>query len=1240
MTVSKAYSGLRFSGCMHPAVRRVLFFSVFALSLSGYVPVRSQELPEYDEIAVFLEIPRIGGWEIEALIKDEELYLPITSLFDFLKIRNEASPGFESIKGFFINPEAEFLISRNEGVIDYQGVKHELGKGDLIRTESNLYLKSAWFGRIFGLDCKFNFRSLSVTVSSKLELPLIREMRLEEMRRNLTSLRGDVIADTSIGRTYPAFRFGMADWSALASQEINGRSDVRLNLNLGAMVAGGEATANLYYNSAEEFSEKQQYYRWRYVNNDFAPLRQIMAGKITTNSVSSIFNPVLGVQLTNTPTTYRRSFGTYTLSDRTEPGWIVELYVNNVLVNYVKADASGFFTFEVPLVYGNSMVRLKFYGPWGEERTREQNIVIPYNFLPENTLEYTVSAGMVEDTLHSIFSRGIVNYGLTRGITVGAGAEYLSSLSAQPMMPFFMTSLRLSNNLLLSGEYTHGVRAKGTLSYRLPSNMQLDLNYTWYDKEQKAIFYNYREERKATLSIPLRIGKANTYQRISLYQIVLPSTRYTTGEWMISGSLFGINTNLTTYVLMLKEVKPYVYSNLSMSFRLPGGFLLMPQVQYGYTENRFYSARARIEKHLLKNAHLNMSFEKNFRNNVTLAEAGFRYDFAFAQTGASVRQTNRQTSFVQYARGSIINDRKTKYLGTDNRTNVGRGGISIVPFLDLNSNGKKDYDEPKAYGLNVRTNSGRIVKSDRDTTIRILGLEPYINCFIEIEDNSFENIAWRVPKKSYSIAVDPNILKLVEIPVAIAGEAVGSVSLEESGIKRGLGRIIVNITDIRSKPAGRTVTEDDGYFNYLGLSPGKYIVRIDTAQLSRLGMKSDPEMLQFEISGNIDGDIIDGLDFAVKYTDTTRKAVEPAQQTEEIKPTKPVEEIKKPSEEAVKPVEEEEKPVKETLKPVEIHEKPAVRKDTSYTIIHEMTEEVYTISEDSWAIQIGAFRSRALAERFRRMLERNLGKKVEITVAGDYYRVRILDLKSRKEVDENVVKLNKLGFRELWIIHLLAREKQILLVTREDSLARIRETYQDRVVPVFTPEMSIQVGAFRLESNAVALQKKLSAVLEKPVVIVYEEGLHKVRITGFTSMEEMMKLVPILEMLGLKDLWLMKPVETVERVTALNPLELRHDTTFRLSEKISALNLAKEAIPEPTIALQVAIYNKESEALRAKRRIESKLNLPVEIVLQWDYYHVVVTGFFTREETYKYYPELAGIGYPGVTLLMNYKRQK
>ena len=1155
----------------------------------------------------------MGGTEIEALIKSEELYLPVTDLFDFLKIRNVPSPGLEDISGFFVNPAATYLINRIKNQIIYQDKTFDLQSGDLIRTESNLYLRSLYYGKVFGLECKFSFRTLSVTIKSALELPLIREMRQEEMRNNISRLKGEFKADTTIGRTYPKFKFGMADWSATSSQEINGKSDLRLDLGLGAMIAGGEATAALYYNSLEPFSEKQQYYLWRYANNDFAPLRQIMGGKIRTNSIASLYNPVIGVQLTNTPTTFRRSFGSYNLSDRTEPGWIVELYVNNVLVDYVKADASGFFSFEIPLVYGNSLVKLKFFGPWGEERVREQNINIPYNFLPEKTLEYTMSAGIVEDTLRSRFSRASVNYGVTRSLTVGAGTEYLSSVTTQPFMPYVNASLRIVSNLLLSGEYAFGVRAKGTLSYRLPSNLQLDLNYTWYDKDQKAIFYNYREERKVTLIVPLKIGKLSTFQRFSVNQIILPTSRYTTGEWLISGSLFGVNTNLTTYALVADNANPYLYSTLALSLRLPAGFIFMPQVQYSYTDNQLFSAKARLEKRVMKNGYLNLSYEQNFTNELKLAEVGLRYDFSFAQAGASVRQYNNKTSFVEYARGSLINDRKTKYLGTDNRSNVGRGGISVVPFLDINANGKKDPGEPKVYGLNLHSNGGRIEKSDRDTTIRILGLEPYTNCFIDLDPNSFENISWRLSKQTYNVAVDPEILKLVEIPVNVVGEATGSVILESEGEKTGQGRIIVNILDSQMKSIGKTITEDDGYFSYFGLPAASYSARVDTAQLRKLGMTSSPDTIQFTISGGIEGDIADNLNFVLKM-------------------------IPRDSAEAAIPA-----PVL-----------PVTVKDTSYMIIHEMSEEVYTITEDSWAIQIGAFRSREYAEGFQKMLERELGKEVQITIAGDYYRVRILDLPTREEVDDNVVKLNKLGFKELWIIHLLAMQQQRILITKEDSLARIKESFIIRETPLSAAELSaLQLRSFRSMSDAIALKKTLSAAARGKATIVYEGGYYRLvipeqPILDPTVLNAIRNLTPSIGQFELKDSWKIPPFtkplieEAKKEPVLVSRAVIKPESSLSIArEKPDRLAISeKPDIGEPLIALQVAIYVKESKALKARKKIMSKLNLPVEIVKQFDYYHVIVTGFYTREETFEYYPELAGLGFPGITLIQDYKKQK
>ena len=450
---------------------------------------------EYDTIPVFVNVQNVGGEEIPAIIKDQVVYLSVTDVFDFLKIKNEHNAGIDSVYGFFIEQQRTFSIDRYHHRITYQGKVYKVNPDDILFAESNLYLRLDYYGQIFGLECTFSFRNLSIAISTKLELPVVREMRQELMRRNINQLRGDIKADTNIARSYPLFHLGMADWAFVTSQEFKQRNDSRFNLSLGGVLAGGEMNVSLNYYSNMPFTEKQQYYLWRLANNNHQALRQVMAGKIYTHATSSIYDPVVGVQFTNTPTTYRRSFGSYRISDHTEPNWLVELYVNNVLVNYVKADASGFYTFEVPLVYGNSMVKLRFYGPWGEERTTEQDILIPFNFLPAHQFEYTVSAGVVEDSTLSRFSKTNINYGVGRHFTVGGGMEYLSSVTSGKSMPFVNASLSIGSNLLLSGEYTYGVRSKSVLTYRFPSNAQFELNYTRYAKGQTAIRYPYLEER-------------------------------------------------------------------------------------------------------------------------------------------------------------------------------------------------------------------------------------------------------------------------------------------------------------------------------------------------------------------------------------------------------------------------------------------------------------------------------------------------------------------------------------------------------------------------------------------------------------------------------------------------------------------------------------------------------------------------------------------------------------------------
>ncbi|MEI7664096.1 MAG: hypothetical protein WCK34_17955, partial [Bacteroidota bacterium] len=523
---------------------RIIFVLISSLVLAG--ECAAQETSEYEPTSIALKISQIGVVDVGVYIKDQALYLPVTGLFSFLKIQNTPSPGYDSVTGFFINKQAEYVIDRALNRIQYQGKVYDVKPGDLIRTETNLYLRSEYFGVVFGLQCVFDFYSLSAVLTTNNELPVIREMRIEMMRRNISRLKDDLKADTIIRRKYPLFHFGMADWAFVNTQKISGGNDISMNLALGSVIAGGEANLTLNYSNNRPFTAKQQYYLWHYANNSSSLLRQVRLGKIAVQSTSSIFSSLVGVQFTNTPTTFRRSFGTYTLSDRTEPGWIVELYVNTVLVDYQKADASGFFSFEVPLVYGSSSILLRFYGPWGEERSRQQDINIPFNFLPRRKLEYNATIAMVEDSRNSIFSRLILNYGLSNRITVGIGAEYLSSIAGRNMIPFLSYSLRLASNLLISGEYAYDTRFKSIISYTLPMNLHVELNYTSFRKNQRVVVANFLEDRKLVISMPIHKSHLSSLIRLTLDQMFFQQSKNYSGELLFTGSAYGISANITT----------------------------------------------------------------------------------------------------------------------------------------------------------------------------------------------------------------------------------------------------------------------------------------------------------------------------------------------------------------------------------------------------------------------------------------------------------------------------------------------------------------------------------------------------------------------------------------------------------------------------------------------------------------------------------------------------------------------
>lgn len=823
----------------------------------------AQEI-DCDEVLLTLHVKYMGSVELPSIICGSEVYLSVPNVFDFLKIKNTTNATYSAMEGFFILQNNTFKINETANQITYKGHVISLKQGDLIRTNTNLFLKASYFNSVFELDNNFTFSSLSVAMSSELELPAIKEARIAELRTNINKLKNEFSADTIIVRDKPWFHFGTANWAVNANQQANGMRSERLLLNLGGMLAGGELTGALNYGSNQPFVLTNLQYRWRYINNDNKYINQITLGRIGASSTATILHPVVGAQITNAPTQIRKSFGTYTLSDHTQPDWMVELYINNVLVDYVKADANGFFSFNVPLMYGRTEISLRYYGPWGEEQVSDKQFVIPFQFLPKEKMEYVLSSGIIEDGKNSPFANAKINYGLSNYITIGGGMEYLSTLKNNKIIPFFNSSARVSSQLIVSGGYYHKVMFKGLLNYTAANKLRLELDYTKYDKDQEAIRFNYSEIRKATLSYPIHTAHFSGNSRLSMQQNVFNTSKHTTAELLLSGTGYGLNFNFTTNSFFTDSNKPFLYSNLSTSLRLPKGFVFIPQVRFEYNSDGITSVRAELKKRLFKNGSAQASFDHNFKSSVSYLQVGFRYDFRNVSTGFLSSISQNKASFSQWASGSMIYEPKADFIDFNNKASVGRASMKFVPFLDVNGNGKRDGNEPPVIGMQIGLNGGGRQITSKDGSTIITELEPYVKNHVELNTNNINNIAWRVINKTLNITLNPNQLKIIEIPVVVVGEVGGTVNRNENGRLLETGGLKINIYDADHVLTTTILSEPDGYFSFLGLKSGSYSAKIDSLQLQTLQMKAEPANAAFQIENGTDGSIVDNIEFVLQ----------------------------------------------------------------------------------------------------------------------------------------------------------------------------------------------------------------------------------------------------------------------------------------------------------------------------------------------------------------------------------------
>ena len=214
-----------------------LFFNVVAIQASDFF----KEIPldpiiSFDEVPVEIIVKGYLRFEADVIITDKQLvYVNVEELFKKLGILCVVENNGNTLKGFIENESIRYVIDFDIKQIT-RGDRTIKSENGIVKELDAIYVETSIMNEAFGLNMLFNFRSLSIKLEADFELPLVKQARLEKMRKNVSKLqsKNEVEIDTVIGRNYHLFNGGVIDWSVSSAQAEGEKINNRFSLGLGS----------------------------------------------------------------------------------------------------------------------------------------------------------------------------------------------------------------------------------------------------------------------------------------------------------------------------------------------------------------------------------------------------------------------------------------------------------------------------------------------------------------------------------------------------------------------------------------------------------------------------------------------------------------------------------------------------------------------------------------------------------------------------------------------------------------------------------------------------------------------------------------------------------------------------------------------------------------------------------------------------------------------------------------------
>jgi hypothetical protein len=857
--------------------------AISILWAGSFVSASESESSESWEDEVYLSFRYQGVIDeiMVAITKDGEFFFPLTELFELLAINYTLSAKSFSVSGYYLHEDNTYLLDFANHTAYLKDQKTTLYASDFLIKDVDFFLKAKVFEELFDLKLSIDLSRLVLKLETSDILPIISryENRRSQQRRMQYTQVSDDWYPLIHQREQRVLNGGLLDYTLFSTVSKNS-TNLNLNTSIGGELLFGDVQGTVI-TTGNQFgaSAKVSGVRWRYVLDKSPYFTRTSIGALTSKGLNQ--RSIHGFSISNEPIMTQTSFDQYIIDGNTDPEAEIELYQNDRLVEVSTADDVGYYRFFVPLNYGISRFKIRIYAKQGHVIELDRQVDIPFNFLPPGELRYHLNGGVQTnidptDTEQRDLSQLAISYGVNKWLSSIIGLDYGSKENQNRPIFYNQFSSRVGGDLLLNLDLVYGSFYKVTTQGRGSQNSSWNFDYTYYQKkgEQNPLGFNHALNTGVYFPIPIFVN---------------PIITRLDGNWKkySDSNEIGINLDFSNSIkgfrirYGLKEER-VIYAesqtvhsdaHVSVVYSIPRnplyhqlirGTYLRSDVFYNTVNGEFESYNLQITKQISKTLKFQLAIGGDMLSKSSTYELGISWDADKFRSITSIENANHSHSVAQTIRGSIALDKPNGEFLWDNRQQVGRSGASIRMFVDENNSGRYDEGEELLPGNAVSIKRASARQLSKSGIPRLSQLQPYRRYNFEINESNIMNPLLMPKNREFSVILDPNSFKVLEIPFFTTGIIDGRVDKMVDGTLLPISGLRIHVKAIGGTYESTLRTFSDGSYYSMEIPPGDYEAWVDESQLEFLGVRSVPEKNSFSVTTTAEGDFVEGLDFILE----------------------------------------------------------------------------------------------------------------------------------------------------------------------------------------------------------------------------------------------------------------------------------------------------------------------------------------------------------------------------------------